>query len=120
MTEQRYKITHSSSNKVIAENMKRATQSFDRLMGLMFRKSMEGFDGLWIEPCNSIHTFFCRFPLDILFLDSMNQVIAIKRNLSPWRMTRLYFGGRSVLELKGGSLPAEVKVGDNLEVVCIN
>ena len=105
---------------VLGSEIKLADTTLSRMIGLMFKKQMNGFDGLLIKPCNSIHTFFCRYNLDILFLDKDMKIVKIIRNLKPWRMTWIYFKSCQVLELNGGTLSNKVKEGDTLEVICIN
>lgn len=114
----RLKIT--TKGKLISDNIKVAESFVDRGVGLMFKKEMEGFEGLLIDPCKSIHTFFMRYDIDVLFLDSRWKVVKIKRNMKPWRMTGLSWRTTRVLELKGGGLITDVEVGDVLEVQCIN
>lgn len=104
----------------VAEAAIEATSALTRLKGLMFAKEMVGYDGLFIRPCNSIHTFFMRFPIDVLFMNKNFKIIKIVKNLSPWRMTRMYFSAHQVLEIKGGTLDERIQEGDVLEVVCIN
>jgi len=114
----RYQFSINKSE--VAKNVKVADGFVDRLIGLMFRKQMNGFSGLWLKPCNSIHTCFMRYDIDVLFLDKNNKIVKIFRSMKPWRMTRIYFTVSSVLELKGGELDENVKEGDHLEVVCIS
>ncbi|MFT6068557.1 MAG: uncharacterized membrane protein (UPF0127 family) [Bacteriovoracaceae bacterium] len=104
----------------IALNAKEASSMLSRMKGLMFSKEMKGFDGLFIKPCNSIHTFFMNYPIDVLFLNKEMEIIKIKRNLRPWRMTRMYLSAHQVLELNGGSLDERILEGDKLEVICTN
>lgn len=110
------KVQISYNNKVISNDILIAERTVDRMIGLMFREKLVGADGLLIDPCTSIHTFFMRYNLDIVFLNSKNQVIKIIRDMKPWRMTRIYFTARQTLEMPAGKLPADVKVGDVLEV----
>ena len=62
-------------------------------------------------PCNSVHTCFVRFPVDVVFLDDRGCVLAVRHNLRPWRLA---FGPRkthAVLEMTAGSTgsqPGEV------------
>jgi hypothetical protein len=86
----------------------------------MFKEKMQGFDGLLIKQCRSIHTFFMMYPLDIVFMNSEMKIKKIIRNIKPWRMTFIYFTSTQVLELEAGTLPLEVHEGDKLEVICIN
>ena len=108
------------NNNEVVSDVKIASGFVDRLIGLMFRKEMNGFKGLWLKPCNSIHTCFMRYDIDVLFLDKNNKIVRIFRSMRPWRMTRIYFTVSSVLELKGGVLNDNVKEGDLLEAICIN
>jgi uncharacterized membrane protein (UPF0127 family) len=112
------KVRVEYQGKTIAGNILIADDLGSRLVGLMFRKSPpQGSDGLLIDPCNSIHTCFMRYALDIVFLSKENKVVKIVRNIAPWRMTWIYFKARRTLELPAGKLPASVKEGDLLEVV---
>ena len=108
------KIKHQ--DRYLSENILIADNPVSRVVGLMFRKAPPGADGLLLEPCNSIHTFFMRYSLDIVFLSSSNVVVKIIRNLKPWRMTFIYFKARKTLELPAGKLPLDIKEGDVLEV----
>lgn len=110
------KVQIKHNQKILSSNIQVADNPLSRMIGLMFRKKPVNSDGLLLEPCNSIHTFFMCYPLDILFLSKTNQVIKIIRGLKPWRMTFIYFKARKTLELPAGQLPEEIKEGDILEV----
>lgn len=99
-----------SSNVLVADNMT------SRLIGLMFKKQLVGADGLLLDPCNSIHTFFMRYSLDIVFIGKGNKAVKIIRDLKPWRMTWIYFRAYKTLEVPAGKLPLDLKEGDTLEV----
>lgn len=106
---------------VLCKNMKRAESIEDRMLGLMFKKTIhEGFDGLLIKPCKSIHTFFMKFPIDVLFIDKQFKVVKIIREMKPWRISGLYFRSEQVLEMYSKTIPDNLTVGDQLEVICIN
>lgn len=110
------KIQISYNNKILSKDILIADTMVDRMIGLMFKPKLVGSEGLWIDPGTSIHTFFMRYSLDIVFVNSKKQVIKIIRDMKPWRMTRFYFTARQVLEMPAGTLPADLKVGDVLEV----
>lgn len=109
------KVSISAGEIKISDNILVADNVLTRLIGLMFRKKPLA-DGLLLEPCQSIHTFFMRYPLDVVFLNHDNQAVKIIRNLSPWRMTWIYFKAKKTLELPAGKLPESLKEGDQLEV----
>ncbi|MCM3765804.1 DUF192 domain-containing protein [Neobacillus niacini] len=74
-----------------------------RLKGLMFRKEPIKSEGLWIVPCNAVHMFFMRFPIDIVLLNKQNVVVRVYQHLKPWRMTKPLKYAYSTLELPAGS-----------------
>lgn len=106
---------NSRSGAVVASRVVFAQTFASRAVGLMGRKSMESGEGLWIEPCSSIHTCFMRFPIDVLFLDEGRSVVRVIDRLKPWRFSPIVWKAKSVLELKGGSLQGSVRPGDVLE-----
>ena len=105
---------------IFAENVKEAKSFKDRAIGLMFSSQMEGFDGLMIEPCTSIHTFFMNYPIDVVFLNKDNKVVKVIENMKPWRLSSFYFRANKVLELMGGTLKNRLNKDDQLEVLCTN
>lgn len=101
---------------LLADQAERADTFLTRFRGLMGVTSFPMGRGLHIEPCTSIHTFFMRLPIDALFLDSTLCVVDVCHALAPWRMSRVYFGARSVLELPAGTAAASGTLpGDHLE-----
>ncbi len=109
----------NSQGHLIAENIKLADSFFSRLIGLMFKEPLSEFDSLLIKKCNSIHTFFMKYPIDVIFMNKNFKVIRIYRNIKPWRMTRIVFGATQVIEFEAGKLLSEIAVGEELEL-CIN
>ncbi|MCH6267633.1 DUF192 domain-containing protein [Neobacillus citreus] len=76
---------------------------FKRFKGLMFRKNPITNEGLWIVPCNAVHMFFMKFPIDVVLLDKQNEVVEIHHTLRPWRITKPVKEAYSTLELPAGS-----------------
>jgi hypothetical protein len=84
----------------------------DRFMGFMFQKEKKEV-GYLFKNCNSIHTFFCFFNLDIVLLDKNNKIISIKKGVKPWRI--FFFKCSSILEIPSELLPNNLeKYLDNL------
>lgn len=111
------KLKIKYNEKILSENILLADTLWSRLIGLMFKKELLEADGLMLDPCRSIHTFFMRYSLDIVFINSKNEIIKIIRDLKPWRMTWIYLNACKTLELPAGKLPQDVSIGDRLEVV---
>ena len=76
-----------------------ARTMFERMRGLIGTRELGPGEGMLIEKCNCIHTFFMSFPIDATFLDAENRVVKIVRGIKPWRP--FVWGGlraRKVLE----------------------
>lgn len=110
--------TNLRTGKVLATNVKVADTLFTRMKGLLGKKELPQGEALWIKPCFSVHTFFMQFPIDVLFLDRQNHVIASIPDLTPNRLTRLYPKAFSVLELPAGTIDANfIEIGNQIEIV---
>ena len=72
-----------------------------RFRGLMLRKSLEPGEGLLLWRCASIHCFFMRFPIDVIYLDRDLTVIGVE-TVRPWRIGGHFRHARHVLELEAG------------------
>jgi uncharacterized protein len=74
-----------------------------RRTGLLNRTSLDTGEGLWIVPCEGIHTFLMNFPIDVVFLNKHRKVVKIRKNMGKWRMS-MCLRAYSVLELPAGLL----------------
>lgn len=101
----------------VVTRLHRADTPMSRMRGLLGRRELDPDEGMWIEPCDAIHMFGMRFPIDAIFLDDEHRVVKVCEDLAPWRMAR---GGRfaqSVLELPQGKAAFfNVRVGDRLRI----
>lgn len=75
------------TNSNLPVSISKTSTMFERMRGLLFRKKLACNEGLWIEPCNSIHTFFMNYPIDAVFMDRTGTVINICENLPAWRIS---------------------------------
>jgi len=113
MEDKYYKITNTRTGAVIAEKAKIAQNFRQRSIGLLNRKSLESGEALLIKPCNSIHTFFMRFPIDVAFLDKEGRVVSIVKNMAAWKLASCIFNGYMTLEMPIGSIERyEIEIGD--------
>jgi uncharacterized membrane protein (UPF0127 family) len=78
-----------------------ADRPFGRMRGLLGRRSLPSGEGLLLRPAGSVHTFFMRFPIDVVFLDRDLTVLDVTPALRPWR-TAARRGSKAVLELPAG------------------
>ena len=73
-----------------------------RLLG---RTGLALGEGLWIVPCEGVHTFFMKFALDLIYLDRKHVVRKVVRNVKPWRLS-FCLTAHSILELPVGAIDA--------------
>ena len=91
-----------------------ADRMLSRMKGLLGRASLPPDEGLLIRPAPSIHTFFMRFPIDVVFLSRKGEVLKIAYHVPPWR-TRACRHAHAVLELAAGEAERRgLAVGDCL------
>lgn len=87
---------------VIAHSVAVADSLWARFAGLMLRSSLPAGHGLVLRPCRSIHMFFMRIPLDVLFVDGDGRVVRVIHGIRPWRATWVVPGARAAIELNQG------------------
>jgi uncharacterized membrane protein (UPF0127 family) len=87
-----------------------------RMRGLLGRRALSSDEGILLRPAGSVHTFFMRFAIDVVFLDRDGRVVRVADSVAPWR-TAAARGARAVLELRAGEAARRgVAVGDVLVV----
>lgn len=108
-------VENISKQTIVVENLRIANTFFTRFIGLMGKSYFEKGDGLWIKPCNSVHMFFMKFPLDVIFLDRDNKIIHMEEELQPWKISKLVYGGKSVLEIPSKTIKlSQCELNDRL------
>src|ERR1039457_1909528 len=110
-----HKVLNATRGTVLATQLTKAHTGATRRKGLLGRESLLPGEGLWIVPCESVHTFFMRFPIDLVYLDRKNTIRKVKSAVGPWRLSAC-FSAHSVLELPAGAIrDTQTQAGDLLE-----
>lgn len=116
-----YRITNTTRGTTLASRAERAHSFLARLRGLMFRASLPEHGGLIIEPNNSVHTFWMRFPIDVIFLDREDRVVGLTDAMPP---NRPYAGARRArrtIELPAGTIQMSgTQLGDTLHIEAVS
>jgi uncharacterized membrane protein (UPF0127 family) len=95
----------ASGGAVLCERCEKAERPLARLRGLLGRSGLPAGEGMLVDPAPSVHMFFMRFPIDVVFLDRSRRVVKIAHGLRPWRIA----GARravAALELPAGTARA--------------
>lgn len=101
---------------VLATSLEVADSSAKRSKGLLGRKGLAPGGGLWIVPCESVHTFWMQFPIDLVYLDRNHRVKKVRSSVAPWRMSAC-LAAYSVIELPAGTIcESKTLAGDKLEI----
>jgi uncharacterized protein len=115
MPESPRRLLVTGDGRTVADRVEVARSTWTRFKGLMLRRDQP--PALWIEPCNSIHMFLVRFPLDVAFLDRDGAVLRLYEGIRPWRVTRIVRRARTAVELPAGTLArVGVVAGDVLHL----
>lgn len=119
-----FSVQNLTNHRVIADKCSVAERYFPRLKGLMGRSHMESGEALLFPRCNSIHMWFMKIPIDVVFLKAeissdgkrRAKVISIHSDVQPWRILPLsHWSANETLELAAGSIrKMEIAVGDEL------
>ncbi len=109
------KVTNVSRGTVLATRAGAATDSRERRTGLLKHTSLPEGEGLWIAPCEAVHTFGMRFAIDLVFIDRRNRVVKVCENV-PRRRIAAALTADSVLELPAGTVArTRTQKGDELK-----
>lgn len=97
-------IWNKSKGVRIAWEVETADTFWSRLRGWMGRAVLPPGSALVIRPCNSIHTFFMKQPIDVVFLDREERVIRMLHGIAPGRVSSIVKQASAVVELPAGTL----------------
>ena len=100
----------------MGESIDVANTSAKRRVGLLRHKLLGPGEGLWITPCESVHTFFMKFPIDLVYLDKRRKVRKVRHAVPPWRLS-LCLTAHSILELPAGTAERTGTVAGDVLVI---
>jgi uncharacterized membrane protein (UPF0127 family) len=107
-------VRNQTRNAVLGEAVEVADSSGKRRVGLLRHERLDPGEGLWIVPCESVHTFFMKFPIDLVYVDRKRTVRKVKHAVPPWRLSAC-LSAHSILELPAGTVEKTgTRPGDEL------
>jgi len=108
-------VANLTRQTVLAASVEVADSGPKRSKGLLGRKGLAPGTGLWIVPCEAVHTFWMQFPIDLIYLDRNLVIKKIRNSVGPWRLSGC-LSAHSVLELSPGTArETRAERGDKLE-----
>ena len=109
-------VNASKSAVVIAQKVIWAGSSSERRRGLLGRTGLGSDEGIYLTPCEWLHTFGMKFPIDVAFISPGGLILAVHYGLKPNRLSKIVFRAEGALELAEGTLrKTNTEVGDAVE-----
>lgn len=109
-------VTNITRQTTLSDRLETADRGANRRKGLLGRKGLAPGEGLWIRPCEAVHTFFMQFAIDLVYLDRKLRIRKLRCSVGPWRLSAC-LSAHSILELPAGTILAtQCQRGDQLEI----
>ena len=96
-------VRNQTRNAVLGQSVEVADTSAKRRVGLLRHERLEPGGGLWITPCESVHTLFMKFPIDLVYLDKKRRVRKVRHAVKPWRLS-MCLTAHSIMEFPAGTV----------------
>lgn len=114
------RVTNLTRATTLASQVLVAGSSKTRRKGLLGRSGLEPGEGIWIRPCESVHTFFMKFPIDVIYVDRRGKVKKAVSSIPAWRLS-CCLTAHSVLEVAAGTIVStQTRRGDVLQFLVIS
>ena len=65
----KYRLRNVTRGTVLGDAIDLADTSEKRTTGLLKHKQLLPGEGLWIVPCEGVHTFFMKFAIDLVYIE---------------------------------------------------
>ena len=101
---------------VLATMLEPAFDSASRRKGLLGRSGLPAGAAIIIAPCNAIHTWFMKFPIDVVFAAKDGRVTRVHHAVKPWKIASSFFAFAAIELAAGEAARVALKKGDRLFV----
>lgn len=100
----------------LATHLEGAFDSATRKRGLLGRHAFAEGGAMIIAPSSAVHTWFMKFPIDVVFAARDGRVVKIASRVRPWRIA-VGWGAYAAIELPAGTAErCGLLVGDRLRI----
>ena len=108
-------LLNKTQNTLLADQVEMADTLFPRCIGLLGRPSLSKSNALILKPCRSIHMFFMRFAIDVVFVDKNDRVVGLVEEIKPFRMSAYFSKASYAIELPAGTIArTRTQLGDQI------
>lgn len=109
-------LFRNEDDRAVATTIECAFDSRSRNRGLLGRDGLAPDAVIILAPCNSVHTWYMRFVIDIVFVARDGRVVKIRRAVRPWRMAIAWRAFATIEGAAGLADRCDLEVGDRLIV----
>ena len=110
-------IVNVTRNTIIASHIKIARNPWASMKGLIGVSDFPQGEALVIEHCQSIHMFFMKYPIDVIFCDRQDKVAGLCAGIKPFCLSPVFFRASYAIELPVGNIDAsKTRMGDQIQV----
>jgi len=110
-------ISNLTRNTVIATHMDIARSPWGRMKGLLGKRNLPQGQALIITHCQSIHMFFMKFPIDVIFCDRQDKVVGLCVDIKPFGVSPLFFKASYAIELPAGVInTSQTQISDQVKI----
>lgn len=108
-------VGNTARNTILGETIEVAATATQKVRGLLGRECLEDGQGLLFKGASSLHTFFMRFPIDIIYTDRKGKVLKAAAEVKPFKLVAAPLRAYYAIELPAGAIArSETRVGDVL------
>ena len=110
------RVLNLTRHTILGGRIEIAESAARRNKGLLGRDGLHTGEGLWIVPCEAVHTFAMRFSIDLIYLDRKQRVVKVRSCVPPQRVSGA-LRAHSILELPAGTIEwSRTERGDQLQL----
>ncbi|MCP3685705.1 MAG: DUF192 domain-containing protein [bacterium] len=110
-------VTNLTKNTLIADKAILANSFSSRMIGLLNRKSINAGEALIITNCQSIHMFFMKFSIDVIFISADRRIVGLSENIQPFHLSPHFWKSKCAIELPAGTVKSsQSSIGDTIQI----
>ena len=122
MADSEARLFDATGNNIGSYKLEVMDTFWKRFMGLMGRPEMPIGDAALFRNCSSIHMFFMKIPLDVIWYgaplsNGRMPVLAVSRDVKPWQLSFGPKPSQGCLEVAAGTVPANL---DAIEILTVS
>jgi uncharacterized membrane protein (UPF0127 family) len=112
-----WELRDTTTGRVVARHVELALTRNTRNKGLLGRDGLPADHALVLAPCTSVHTWFMRFAIDVIFVRRSGEVVKTRAAVPAWRLLGA-LGAYATIELPSGAIAQSgVERGHRLELI---